>query len=129
MVASVLVLAGDEVLDRHCVEQLHVRELEHLGQQGAAEQSRVLGHHVVAFLPVRGLDLVQQLLCRTVVRRAHDHGREPAAEPCSSSRLPPLMAPHTKGGNWHTRRNHSLNQGNLEVGTSLGQREGSAETA
>ena len=34
---AVLVLAGDEVLDRRCVEQLHVRELEHLGQQGAGE--------------------------------------------------------------------------------------------
>jgi hypothetical protein len=92
--------------------ELHIRELEHLAQHGAGEESGMLDSdiaRVLAGILIRHADLPQE----SVGRLTHDHGGEElAAEPSA-----------TTGGYI------GLDDGNLQVWTGLGQAVGGRETA
>ena len=102
-------LAGDQVLDGRGIEQLHVRQQQHLGQDGAGEQGGVLNNHVVALVLKRHTEVGQE----HVGRLAHHHGAEElSAEPGTSA-----------GGDT------GLDDGDLEVRAQLAQGVGTAEAA
>lgn len=130
-----LVAARDQVLDRRGVEELHVRERDHLGEQRRREQRRVLDHHVGALVFEGDPELGEEL----VGRLAHDHraeelAAEPGAAACGggmfvSKLLKCRYTPSSSG--WkvlRTRRDASLNDGDLKVGTGLGESVGRAQT-
>lgn len=106
------VLAGDEVLDSSSVEELDVRELQDLGEHGAGEESGVLDDDEVgvwAIVLVRDTDLTQE----GIGGLPHDHGAEELTSEPSAS----------------TWSDTSLDNGDLEVWTGLGEAVGGRETA
>ncbi|KAH0194444.1 Thi4-domain-containing protein, partial [Aureobasidium melanogenum] len=102
--SSILTRAGDKILNGSGIEELDVGELQDLAEQSAGEESSVLDDNVVAVIAVL-LVVDANLAEEGISRLAHDHGREElATEPGTT-----------------TRADTGLDDGNLEVRTSLGQ--------
>lgn len=92
--------------------ELHVRELEDLGQHGRGEQRRVLDGDIVRVLAsvlIRHTDLPEE----GVGRLAHDHGAEELATEPSTA----------------TRGDIGLDDGDLQVRAGLREAVGGGETA
>lgn len=73
---SVLILAGNQVLNGGSVEKLDVGELKNLGEKGGGEESGVLDDDVLVLGLVGDTDLLKEGLGGLVGRGTHDHGGE-----------------------------------------------------
>lgn len=85
---SVLVLAGDKVLDGGGIEELDVGELQDLGKKSGCEQGSVLDNDVVVLLLVGNSNVVEELLGRSRCRGSHHHCREELSSKPGSSTYP-----------------------------------------
>lgn len=109
---AVLTGTGDEVLNGSGIEELDVGELQDLAEKGAGEESGVLDNDIVAVITIL-------LICDTNLAEegiggfSHDHGREELATKPSTT----------------TRGDTGLDDGDLQVRTSLSKTVGSTETA
>lgn len=110
--ATLAIRASNQVLNRGSVEQLDVGELKNLAEKGAGEEGSVLDDDevgVVTVILIWNTNFAQE----SIGWLPHDHsGEELTTEPSTT-----------------TWGNTSLNDGDLEVWTSLGQGVGGAETA
>ncbi|KAH0237918.1 Thi4-domain-containing protein, partial [Aureobasidium melanogenum] len=105
-------IEASRILNGSGIEELDVGELQDLAEQSAGEESSVLDDNVVAVIAVL-LVVDANLAEEGISRLAHDHGREElATEPGTT-----------------TRADTGLDDGNLEVRTSLGQAVCGRETA